>query len=64
MSMEATYMTESQPYPGAPLWVKVFGMMALLAIALFVVLHLLGGGVEHLIDHGVSGHATVPAVSR
>jgi hypothetical protein len=64
MSMEATNMTESQPYPGAPRWVKIFGMMALLAVLLFAVLHLLGGGVEHLIDHSVSGHGTVPAVSR
>jgi hypothetical protein len=64
MSMEATHMTDTQPYPGTPLWVKVFGMIAFMAVVLFAALHLLGGGVEHLIDHGVSGRGTVPMVSR
>jgi hypothetical protein len=30
--------------PGTPLWVKVLGIIALLALVLFVILHLAGGG--------------------
>lgn len=29
---------------GAPRWVKVFGIIALVLVLLFVILHLIGGG--------------------
>ena len=50
-------MTTSQPYPGTPRWVKGFGILALLAAVLFAVLHLAVGGIGHIFDHGISGHA-------
>jgi hypothetical protein len=50
-------MTTSQPYPGTPRWVKGFGILALLAAALFAVLHLAVGGIGHMSDHGITGHA-------
>jgi hypothetical protein len=50
-------MTASQPYPGAPCWVKGLGIVALLAVVLFVVVHTAVGGIEHLFDHGLTGHA-------
>jgi hypothetical protein len=50
-------MTTSQPYPGTPRWVKGFGILALLAVVLFVVVHAAVGGIEHLFDHGLTDHA-------
>ena len=32
------------PYPGTPRWVYVFGLIVLVPIAVFVVRHLIGGG--------------------
>ena len=41
--------------PGAPRWVKVFGIIALVLVLLFVVTHLAGGGLgSHLPPGG--GH--------
>lgn len=34
--------------PGTPRWVKVLGLIALVLLLLFVILHLTGGGV---VDH-------------
>jgi hypothetical protein len=31
-------------YPGAPRWVKVLGLVALIAVVVFVLVHLAGGG--------------------
>jgi len=42
------------PDPGTPRWVKVFGIIALVVVVLFVVVMLAGG------DHGPSRH-TPPA---
>jgi hypothetical protein len=39
-----------EPYPGAPLWVKVFAGIALALVVLFVVLLLIGRG------HGPGRH--------
>lgn len=33
--------------PGAPLWVKVFGIIALVLVVLFVIMLLSGGGGSH-----------------
>jgi hypothetical protein len=54
--MEERRMAGSQSYPGTPLWVKGFGIAALIAIVLFAVLHLAGGGMGNLMDHGMVGH--------
>ena len=32
------------PYPGTPRWVKVFGIIVIVLVLLFVILHLAGGG--------------------
>ena len=43
-------MVDPPPYPGSdgdtgtPRWVKVFGVIALLVLLLFVILHLIFGG--------------------
>lgn len=43
-------MAEPRPYPGAPRWVKVFGIVVLLAVLLFVILLLTRG------PHGPQRH--------
>lgn len=46
-------MADSPSYPGAPRWVKVFGMVVIVLVLLFVTLHLtgvVGGG------HGPGRH--------
>jgi hypothetical protein len=44
-----TRMANPPAYPdtGAPRWVKVFGIIALVLILLFVILHLTGHGFGH-----------------
>jgi hypothetical protein len=42
---------DRRPYPGTPRWVKIFGIITLVAVALFLVLLLTRG------PHG-SGHHT------
>jgi hypothetical protein len=37
-------MPDSPTYPGAPRWVKVVGAISLALVAVFVVVHLAGGG--------------------
>ena len=39
-----------------PRWVKVFGVVAAIAVAAFAVQHLAGGGMGHL-PHGNDAHA-------
>jgi hypothetical protein len=41
-----------EPPPGTPRWVKVFGLIALVVLVLFVVVLLVGGG-----EHGPKRHA-------
>lgn len=48
-------MIDSLVYPGPPRWVKVFGIVVLVAFALFVGVHLAGGDLAHLIDHSIGG---------
>jgi hypothetical protein len=49
-------MSELPPHPGAPRWVKVFGILALLLLLIVVVLHLTGRGFRDL--HGSSSTTT------
>jgi hypothetical protein len=37
------HKADMRPYPGTPRWVKVLGIIAILAVLLFVTMHLLGG---------------------
>lgn len=48
------------PYPGMPRWAKVFGVVALTLGALFVTVHLMGGGFRH---HGFADHGAESAAS-
>lgn len=48
-------MADSSAYPGAPRWVKVLGTIALALAAVFVIVHLAGGGFRH---HGAAVHPT------
>jgi hypothetical protein len=57
-TMKDARVTNSPSYPGTPRWVKVFVVIAFVAVVLFVVLHLTGGGIGHLIDHGMLGHGS------
>lgn len=41
-------MADPPPYPGTPSWVKVLGIIALVLVVMFVILHLTG--------HGLGGH--------
>ena len=45
----------SEPYPGTPLWVKLFAAIALAVVVLFVVLLLIGRG-HGPGRHGVGGN--------
>jgi hypothetical protein len=46
-SNKETHMAELPPYPGAPRWAKVFGIIALVVVLLFVIL---------LFTRGPGGH--------
>ena len=46
-------MPESPAYPGTPRWVKVLGIVAIVAALTFVIVHLAGGGFRH---HGPAKH--------
>ena len=37
-------MAEPPPYPGTPRWVYVSGIIAIVLVLVFVILHLTGGG--------------------
>ncbi len=39
-------MIDLPPYPGAPRWVKVFGIIVVAFVLVFVVQHLTGGGMR------------------
>ena len=40
-------MNSSPDYPGMPRWVKVFGIVALILLAAFAIVHLTGHGLHH-----------------
>ena len=48
---EETRVADRPPYPGAPRWVKVFGIVAVVLVLVVVVVLLVGGG-----GHGPSMH--------
>jgi hypothetical protein len=54
-------MDESPAYPGAPRWVKILGIVAVALAAVFVAVHLAGGGFRH---HGHFGGEAPPAASQ
>ena len=46
-------MSSPEDYPGAPRWIKALGVVALIALAIIVGMHLTGeGGLAHMLDHG------------
>ena len=60
-------MAEPPTYPttGAPRWVKVLGLVLLVCAALFVILHLLGGGGDHGPGrHGFDGQTPSSSASE
>jgi hypothetical protein len=62
---EDTHMTDPPPYPGTPRWVKVFGIIAVVVVLLFVILLLTGGPGRHgpgrHIPSGNAGGGTPPS---
>jgi hypothetical protein len=51
---------DREPSAGTPRWVKVFGLIALVAVVLFVVVMLVGGG-EHGPGRHTGGGSDTPA---
>jgi hypothetical protein len=49
-------MADPPPYPGTPRWVKVFGFIVI-ALLLFIGLHLVGGSLLGHAFSGYDGHA-------
>ena len=53
-----------KPYPGAPRWVKVSGIIFLVGVMLFIAVHVLnGGGLSDLIQHGIHSPTSMPGVT-
>jgi hypothetical protein len=48
---EETHMADPPPYPGTPRWVKVFGIIVIVAVLLVVAMMFIGGG-----EHGPGRH--------
>ncbi len=44
-------MTLPPEYPGVPRWVKALAVVALIALAAVVGVHLTSGGLAHVLDH-------------
>jgi hypothetical protein len=53
-------MADLPPYPGTPRWVKVFGVIALVLVLVFVILLLTGRGG----DHGPGRHIPSSSVTE
>jgi hypothetical protein len=52
VNCRSVHMADSDAYPGAPRWVRVFAIAALVVAGLFVALHLTGHGPgEHFHSH-------------
>lgn len=45
-------MANRPPYPGTPRWVKVFGIIVMIVVVLFVAMMFIGG------EHGPGRHTT------
>lgn len=56
-------MADPLSYPGTPRWVKVCVMVALSAVALLAVVHLVSGGLAHLVGHS-GGPAPLPGADE
>jgi hypothetical protein len=54
-------MADSSPYPGTPRWVKVFGIIALVVVLLFVFLMFTRGPGGH---HGPGRHTPSSGVTE
>ena len=52
---------DREPSAGTPRWVKVFGLIALVAVVLFVVVMLVGGGEHGPGRHTPEGGSNTPA---
>jgi hypothetical protein len=50
------------PNGSTPRWVKVFGVVTLIGVLVFIMLHFMGGAMEHGIDMG--GHTSPPGVTQ
>ena len=50
-------MADPPPYPGAPRWVKVFGIIVIVVVLLVVAMMLIGGGEHGPARHTQSGDA-------
>ena len=50
--IEETHMANRPPYPGTPRWVKVFGIIAIILVLLFVAMMFFGG------EHGPGRHTS------
>lgn len=62
-------MADSPPYPGTPRWVKVFGIIALVVVLLFVVLMFTRGPgghgpVRHIPSGDPGGHTRRSSVTE
>jgi hypothetical protein len=55
LATEGTHMVDPAAYPGTPRWVKVFGIIALLVVLLFVILLFARGPHRGPGDHSASG---------
>ncbi len=56
-------MADPPPYPGAPRWVKVFGIVFIVLVLLFVARMFIGGGKHGPGRHATSGDAGTPPAS-
>jgi hypothetical protein len=52
-------MANRPPYPGAPRWVKVFGIIVIVLVLLVVAIMFIGGGEHGPGRHTPSGHSGV-----
>lgn len=58
---EEKHLADPLSYPGTPRWVKLCVTVALFAVALLAFVHLVGGGLAHLVGHS-GGPAPLPGV--
>ena len=63
-TVQDSHPTDSVPYPGTPRWVKISGLIAIVLILLFVILHLTGNQFRfHPVPGNHGGH-TPPIEQR
>jgi hypothetical protein len=59
-----TLTADLPPYPGTPRWVKVVGIIAVVLVLLFVILHLTGNRFRFHTSSGNHGGHTPPIEQR